>query len=59
MPPQQPWWTYMMIALWSVMIVAAALGAVALWRIGTALRRIAFHIERSALTRPIDALPLR
>jgi hypothetical protein len=46
MPPQQPWWNYVLIALWPLMMAAAAVGAVALWRIGSALRRIAFHMER-------------
>jgi hypothetical protein len=46
MPPQQPWWSYMMIALWPLWMIAFIVCAVALWRIGTALRRIVFLMER-------------
>jgi hypothetical protein len=45
MQPQQPWWNYALIAMWPVMIAASVLGAVALWRMGTAMRRIAYLME--------------
>ena len=54
--PQPVWFYYVPFLMVGATILFGALNVVALWRIGTFIRRFLFHIERSARAARVEKI---